>query len=98
MRHKAAWMTAAMSGLAATVLLAVGDGAEEQKPLAFAYRSFWPEFGAMRQFKDAGVNTVCIFAANTDNSLGKPHSKYPPVWHWFEATGSGLNIRHSVTE
>lgn len=49
----------------------------------FAYRSFWPEFEAMRQFKDAGVNTVCIFAANTDNSLGKPYCKYPPVWRWF---------------
>jgi len=67
----------------AAVLLAVGAGAAEQKPLAFAYRSFWPEFGAMRQFKDAGVNIVCIFAANTDNSLGKPYSKYPPVWRWF---------------
>jgi hypothetical protein len=53
------------------------------KPLAFAYRSFWPEFEAMKEFKDAGVNTVCIFAANTDNSLGKPYSKYPPVWRWF---------------
>ncbi|MCX6900511.1 MAG: hypothetical protein NT105_17670 [Verrucomicrobia bacterium] len=69
--------------MTAAVLLAVGAGAEEQKPLAFAYRSFWPEFGAMKQFKDAGVNTVCIFAANTDNSLGKPYSKYPPVWRWF---------------
>lgn len=49
----------------------------------FAYRSFWPEFGAMEQFRDAGVNTVCIFAANTDNSLGTPYSKYPPVWRWF---------------
>ena len=57
--------------------------AEEQKFREFAYRSFWPEFAAMRQFKDAGVNTVCIFAANTDNSLGKPYSKYPPVWRWF---------------
>lgn len=37
----------------------------------------------MRQFKDAGVQTVCIFAANTDNSLGQPYSKYPPVWRWF---------------
>ena len=37
----------------------------------------------MRQFKAAGVDTVCIFAANTDNSLGKPYSKYPPVWRWF---------------
>ena len=57
--------------------------ASEQKPLAFAYRSFWPEFGAMRQFKDIGVNTVCIFAANTDNSLGTPYSTYPLVWRWF---------------
>jgi hypothetical protein len=55
----------------------------EQKPLAFSYRSFWPEFGAMAQFRDAGVDTVCIFAANTDNSLGKPYSAYPPVWRWF---------------
>jgi len=73
----------AISTVMAAVLLAVGAGAAEQKPLAFAYRSFWPEFGAMRQFKDAGVNIVCIFAANTDNSLGKPYSKYPPVWRWF---------------
>ena len=57
--------------------------AEEPKFREFAYRSFWPEFAAMRQFKDAGVQTVCIFAANTDNSLGQPYSKYPPVWRWF---------------
>ena len=56
---------------------------EASKPLAFSYRSFWPEFGAMAQFRDAGVDTVCIFAANTDNSLGKPYCKYPPVWRWF---------------
>lgn len=55
----------------------------EAKPLTFAYRSFWPEFDAMRQFKDARVNTVCVFAANTDNSLGIPYSKYPPIWRWF---------------
>lgn len=73
----------ALSTIIAAALLAASATAEEPKPLAFAYRSFWPEFGAMRQFKDAGVNTVCIFAANTDNSLGKPYSKYPPVWRWF---------------
>jgi hypothetical protein len=49
----------------------------------FAYRSFWPEFEAMKQFREAGVNTVCIFAANTNNSLGLPYSKYPPIWRWF---------------
>ena len=69
--------------LMAATLVAVTAWAQEQKPPSFAYRSFWPEFEAMKQFKDAGVNTVCIFAANTDNSLGQPYSKYPPVWRWF---------------
>ncbi|MBU4460344.1 MAG: hypothetical protein KJ579_07240, partial [Verrucomicrobia bacterium] len=75
--RKAAWLAAA--------LLAAGAAAADDgtRPLAFAYRSFWPEFGAMAQFRDAGVGTVCIFAANTDNSLGQPYSKYPPVWRWF---------------
>ncbi|MFA6176520.1 MAG: hypothetical protein WC765_08090, partial [Phycisphaerae bacterium] len=27
---------------------------------------------------------ICIFAANTDNSLGTPYSKYPLVWRWFD--------------
>lgn len=70
--------------MGAAVLFAWAAGAAEaQRPLAFSYRSFWPEFGAMAQFRDAGVDTVCIFAANTDNSLGKPYCKYPPVWRWF---------------
>ena len=69
----------------AMAVLAACDGAAggAGRPLAFSYRSFWPEFEAMRQFKEAGVDTVCIFAANTDNSLGKPYSKYPPIWRWF---------------
>lgn len=65
------------------VLLTLSASAQERAPVAFAYRSFWPEFEAMKQFREAGVNTVCIFAANTDNSLGKPYSKYPPVWRWY---------------
>ena len=69
-------VVAAIAILSSIVLPAV-CGAKEP---FFAYRSFWPEFEAMRRFKDAGVNTVCIFAANTDNSLGTPYSKYPPVW------------------
>ncbi len=67
----------------ALAVFAVGALAEERPPLAFAYRSFWPEFEAMAQFRDVGVDTVCIFAANTDNSLGQPYCKYPPVWRWF---------------
>jgi len=76
-RHRllATWLFAAAS-------LSECGAADNPRPL-FAYRSFWPEFEAMAQFKDAGVNTVCIFAANTHNSLGQPYSKYPPVWRWF---------------
>lgn len=69
----------AMAVLAACDGFASGAGG----PLVFSYRSFWPEFEAMAQFRDAGVDTVCIFAANTDNSLGQPYCKYPPVWRWF---------------
>ncbi len=73
LKHGAAWIAAAL-------LLAAGAPAGEPGRPFFAYRSFWPEFGAMKQFKEAGVNTVCIVAANTQNSLGQPYSKYPPVW------------------
>lgn len=76
-------MSAAMLTLALFASALPSPAAESARPLAFSYRSFWPEFGAMAQFRDAGVDTVCIFAANTDNSLGKPYSKYPPVWRWF---------------
>jgi len=64
-------------------LLAATAGAAEPTADYFCYRSFWPEFAAMRQFHEAGVDMVCLFPANTDNSLGKPYSKYPPVWRWF---------------
>jgi hypothetical protein len=59
------------------------QGKNARKRNFFAYRSFWPEFEAMKEFDKAGVNTVCIFAANTNNSLGMPYSKYPPVWRWY---------------
>ena len=58
-------------------------GTNESRRKFFAYRSFWPEFEAMQQFKGKGVDTICIFAANTNNSLGQPYCKYPPVWRWF---------------
>jgi len=65
------------------IVTIAAEDAQVEKTAFFSYRSFWPEFEAMRQFKDAGVNTVCIFAANTDNSLGQPYCIYPPVWRWF---------------
>lgn len=50
----------------------------------FAYRSFLPEFGTMKRFADAGVETICFFPGNTANSLGQPYSQYPAVWRWFD--------------
>ncbi len=50
----------------------------------FSYRSFWPEFEAMKRFADKDINTVAFLPGNTCNSLGDPYSKYPNVWSWFD--------------
>lgn len=50
----------------------------------FAYRSFNPEFEAMKDFAGMDVNTVAIFPAHSWNSLGEPYSKYPPIWTGFK--------------
>ncbi len=49
----------------------------------FAYRSFQPEFEAMKRFAGAGVETICFMPGNTDNSLGQPYAQYPAVWRWY---------------
>ena len=83
MGTRSAWRVSVVALMLAAGWAPGVRAAEEPKFREFAYRSFWPEFAAMRQFKDAGVQTICIFAASTDNSLGQPYSKYPPVWRWF---------------
>ena len=50
----------------------------------FSYRSFNPEFEAMKRFAKSGVNTVALFPANTHNSIGGKYSQYPDVWEWFD--------------
>lgn len=50
----------------------------------FAYRSFNPEFETMKRFTAVGVDTICFFPANTNNSMGLPYSKYPPIWCWYD--------------
>ncbi len=80
----AVWAVALVMAVLETDALALkAVAAERPNRLYFAYRSFWPEFAAMRQFKEAGVHTICLFPANTANSLGQPYCKYPPVWRWF---------------
>ena len=49
----------------------------------FAYRSFMPELEAVENFSAYGVNTICLFPANTVNSLGQPYSGYAPNRFWF---------------
>ena len=50
----------------------------------FAYRSFWPETEAMKQFADIGVNLYAVMPSNSFNSLGEPYCKFPPFWVWDE--------------
>lgn len=50
----------------------------------FSYRSFNPEFAAMKRFADAGVDMVAFLPANTTNSLGDRYSQYPNIWTWFD--------------
>ncbi len=56
----------------------------KRKP-CFAYRSFWKEFDAMRNFAFIGVKQYCVFAGNTANSLGEPYAQYDPVWKWYDS-------------
>ncbi len=51
----------------------------------FAYRSFWKEFDAMKQFAEIGVKQYCVFAGHSANSLGEPYSQYDSIWKWFDA-------------
>lgn len=50
----------------------------------FAYRSFNPEFETMKRFANIGLDTICFFPGNSNNSLGLPYSKYPPIWNWYK--------------
>jgi hypothetical protein len=50
----------------------------------FAYRSFNPEFETMKRFVKCGLDTICFLPGNTNNSLGLPYSKYPPIWCWYD--------------
>ena len=50
----------------------------------FAYRSFWKEFDAMRDFTAAGFDLFTVFPSNSVNSLGEPYSQYKPLWYWFD--------------
>jgi hypothetical protein len=49
-----------------------------------AYRSFYLPLNAINQFSKEGYDTVCIFAANTLNSVGTPYSQYSPTWLWYD--------------
>lgn len=50
----------------------------------FTYRSFNPEFEAMKDFAKAGVDMVAFLPGNTANSLGDQYSRYPNNWIWFD--------------
>ncbi len=66
--------------IALLILLANFANAEHKR--FFAYRSFWPEYKAMREFGKVGVDLYAVMPSNAYNSLGEPYCKYPPTWPW----------------
>ena len=64
----------ALAAVSATTLFG------EVKERFFAYRSFFAEFEAMKNFGGVGVNTITIMPSNTTNSLGEPYCQYPVFW------------------
>ncbi len=63
----------------------------------FAYRSFWPETGAMKQFADIGVDLYAVMPSNSFNSLGEPYCKFPPSSGYGTKRTSGKMLTHSST-
>lgn len=56
---------------------------KNNKPF-LAYRSFYMPLNTIKQFSNAGYDTICVFPAHTNNSLGTPYSQYPPTWLWYD--------------
>ena len=46
----------------------------------FGYRSFMPEYEAMKRFRKAGVNTVTLMLSNGYTASGAPYTKFQPIW------------------
>lgn len=55
-------------------------------PVFLAYRSFHTPINTIEKFRREGYDTVCVFPANTLNSIGTPYSQYPPTWLWYDKT------------
>ncbi len=70
--------------LLAGALLAFASLYSSTKEKFFAYRSFWPETAAMRQFAEAGIDVYAVMPSNSFNTLGEPYCKFPPFWVWDE--------------
>jgi len=77
-------ITKLLYGIVAAAVIATTSVSAGEFKNFFAYRSFWPEFKAMKDFADIGVNTYALMLSNTFNSLGEPYCKYPPFWVWDE--------------
>lgn len=73
-----------MKLIIASVILLLSFASSYGHEKFFTYRSFNPEFEAMKDFAKAGVSTVAFLPGNTANSLGDQYSRYPNNWIWFD--------------
>lgn len=48
----------------------------------FGYRSFEPEYEAMKEMRKRGVNVATIMVSNNTNFMGAPYTRYQPTWIW----------------
>lgn len=48
----------------------------------FGYRSFEPEYAAMKEMRKHGIDTVTIMVSNNTNFMGAPYTRYQPTWIW----------------
>ncbi len=72
--------TIAIFGLLALFVAASCVEAAEP-PRWFGFNTYAPNAKTLRQFTEAGVNTVVCFPANVLASTGEPYNNaYPPIW------------------
>ena len=58
-----------------------GQGAKKMMTRRFfGYRSFMPEYEAMKRFRKAGVDTVTVMLSNGVTSSGDPYTAFQPIW------------------
>jgi len=67
---------------ACNLILGLSLAGAADPPRWFGFNTYAPNADTLKQFTDAGVNTLVCFPANVLSSIGEPYnSVYPPIWN-----------------